>query len=99
MNVIHLPSVFIYYVKNDALIFKLKYRGFTATITVADLRGGARSKFFQFHAVFGEILAKSYVGAPPEGWRLHLREMLDPPLNYFCFVSYKENSCTISQII
>ena len=21
-----------------------------------------------------------YVGAPPEGWRLHLREILDPPL-------------------
>ena len=34
--------------------------------TVAGLRG---SKFFQFHAVFGENWAKSYVGTPLEGWR------------------------------
>ena len=38
------------------------------------------SKFFQFHAVFWENLAKSYVGAPLEGWRPHLGEILDPPL-------------------
>ena len=39
--------------------------------TVADLHSKvlepppAQSKFFQFHAVFGKNLAKSYVGAPP----------------------------------
>ena len=27
-----------------------------------------RFKFFQFHAVVWEILAKSYVGVPLEGW-------------------------------
>ena len=29
---------------------------------------------------FWENLAKSYVGVPLEGWRPHLREILDPPL-------------------
>ena len=58
---------------------------------VADLGGvpGVRPpygpKFSQFHAVFSQILAKSYVGVPLEGWR----GILDPPLVtgdaiYFC---------------
>ena len=33
---------------------------------------------------FWENLAKSYVGAPPEGWRPHLGEILDPPLRICC---------------
>ena len=53
-------------------------------------------KFFQFHAVFWENLAKSYVGAPLGSWCPLLGEILDPPLvclsqcmliepqNFFC---------------
>ena len=48
---------------------------------LANLRGAeghapvsSGSKFFQFHAVLGKNLAKSYVGAPS------LQEILDPPL-------------------
>ena len=29
---------------------------------------------------FRENLTKSYVGAPPESWRPHLGEIVDPPL-------------------
>ena len=53
---------------------------------VADLRGREGrspprgSKFFQFHAVFGKIWQKSYVGAPLGSWRPLLGEILDPPL-------------------
>ena len=53
---------------------------------VADLRGVRgmhapwASKFFKFHAVFWENLAKSYVGAPLGSWHPLLGEMLDPPL-------------------
>ena len=40
-------------------------------------------KFSQFHAVFSEILAKSYVGASSsKGWRPLLRGILYPPLLY-----------------
>ena len=40
------------------------------------------SKFFQFHAVFGKIWQNRMLAhLPPEGWRLHLGEILDPPLN------------------
>ena len=47
--------------------------------------GGARdasprSKFFQFHAVFGEIWQNRMLALPLEGWRPHQREILDPPL-------------------
>ena len=42
-----------------------------------------RSKFFQFHAVFGKFWQKLYVGAPHKGWRPYLREILDLPLKYF----------------
>ena len=54
--------------------------------TSGGFRGGAPGappyspKFSQFHAVFLRNLAKSYVGAPLEGWRPLLRGILDPPL-------------------
>ena len=32
---------------------------------------------------FWESLAKSYVGAPLEGWRPHIGEVLDPPLQNY----------------
>ena len=56
--------------------------------TVADLRGDTRdappgSKFFQFHAVFGEIWQNCMLAPlPPESWRPLLGEILDPPLEY-----------------
>ena len=37
--------------------------------------------FFQFHAVFGKIWQNHMLAPPPpEGWRPHLGEILDPPL-------------------
>ena len=45
--------------------------------SVADLRG---SKFFQFHAVFGEIWQNCLL-SPPGGLAPHLGEILDPPLD------------------
>ena len=67
---------------------------------MADLRGREGcapllgSKFFQFHAVFGVFLAKSYGGAPPppKSWWPHLEEILDPPLRTIV-VSYREINC------
>ena len=53
---------------------------------VADLRGGydrrapLRIQILSISCSFGENLAKSYAGAPPEGWRPHVGEILDPPL-------------------
>ena len=53
-------------------------RNANAAGALADLRGRkghaphSGSKFFPFYAVFWEILAESYVGAPLEGWRSHL---------------------------
>ena len=39
------------------------------------------SKFFQFHAVFGKIWHNCMLAPPPpESWRPHLGETLDPPL-------------------
>ena len=38
------------------------------------------SKFFQFHPVFWENLAKFYVDTPLGSWRPYLGEILDPPL-------------------
>ena len=46
---------------------------------VADLLLGAGVKYFQFHAIFGKIWQNRML-APPEGWRPHLGEILDPPL-------------------
>ena len=40
------------------------------------------SKFFQFHAVFGEIWQNRMLVPPMESWRPLLREILDPPLAY-----------------
>ena len=37
------------------------------------------SKFFQFYAVFGTIWQNRML-TPPDGWRPHLGEILDPPL-------------------
>ena len=55
---------------------------------IVDLRG---SKFFQFHAVFENFLAKSYVGAPCRVGAPHLWEMLDPPLNAaLCWLKEEE---------
>ena len=64
---------------------------FSQNITVADLHSKildarspflpAPSKFFQFHAVYGEIWQNRMLTIPaPEGWRPHLGEVLDPPL-------------------
>ena len=52
-------------------------------LVLADLRGArmhafSGSKFFQLHAVFGKIWQNSM--SPPQGWRPHLGEILDPPL-------------------
>ena len=52
---------------------------------MADLIGGARdvpppSKFFQFHAVFGNIWQNRMLAPLMEGWRHHLGEILDHPL-------------------
>ena len=38
------------------------------------------SKFFQFHAVFGEIWQNRMLAPLMEGWRLLLGKILDPPL-------------------
>ena len=38
------------------------------------------SKSFQFHAVFGKIWQNHMLAPPMEGWRPHLGETLDPPL-------------------
>ena len=50
---------------------------------MADLREGARdapgSKLFQFHAFLGKF-GKIICWCLPEGWRPHMREILDPPL-------------------
>ena len=49
-------------------------------------KGGApgarppRPKIFSISCSFSEKLAKSYVGAPLEGWRPLLQGILDPPL-------------------
>ena len=44
-------------------------------------------------------LARSYVGGPTlEGWRLHLREILDPPLQ-FCHCTLKSNKPTILNFV
>ena len=49
---------------------------------VRDARPPSASKFFQFHAVFWENLAKLRVHAPPlEGSRPPLGEILDPSLH------------------
>ena len=65
------------------------------TRTVADLNGeGARGtlappvQILSISRSFWGNLANSYVGAPPEGWRPHLGEILDPPL--------KGNCCSVS---
>ena len=42
-------------------------------------------KFSQFHAVFLENLAKSYVGAPPGGLTPILQGILDPPQIFMQF--------------
>ena len=54
---------------------------------MADLRGGAGHvppppgvQILLISCSFWEILAKSYVGAPPGSWRPLLGEILDPPL-------------------
>ena len=40
------------------------------------------SKFFQFHAVFGEIWQiVNWRPPPPESWHRHLGEILDSPLS------------------
>ena len=39
-----------------------------------------RPKIFSISCSFSQNLAKSYVGAPLEGWRPLLRGILDPPL-------------------
>ena len=53
-------------------------------MTSGDLRGReGRSPTVQILSIscsFWEIFSKPYVGAPPESWRPHLGEMLDPPL-------------------
>ena len=58
-------------------------------ITVADLHSKILdapppprgSKFFQFHAVFGEIWQNRMLAPPLESWRPLLGEILDPPLD------------------
>ena len=65
-------------------------RNFSLQIAVADLGGRTRRakysplrpKIFSISCSFSQNLAKSYVGAPPEGWRPLLRGILDPPLNW-----------------
>ena len=53
-------------------------------ITMEDLRSkildAPWAKFFQFHAVLGEIWQNCMLAAP-EGWCHHLGEILDPLLN------------------
>ena len=39
------------------------------------------SKFFQLHALLAEIWRNRMLAPPLEGWRLHLGEILDPPLD------------------
>ena len=51
------------------------------------------SKFFQFHAVLGEIW-QNHMLAPPGGLAPHLREILDSPLYWhecqFCISIYSQ---------
>ena len=47
-----------------------------------DVRPPPRVQILSISCSFWENLAKSYIGAPPESWRPHLGEILDPPL--FC---------------
>ena len=56
-------------------------------LAVADLHSKIldappRSKFFQFHAVLGTFWQNRMLAPPlpPESWRPHLGEILDPPL-------------------
>ena len=66
-------------------------------IAVADLRGAQGTpppgvQILSISCGFWEILAKSYVGAPPGSWRPLLGEILDPPLNNYVYNDTKENS-------
>ena len=77
MNIPHLKSEFV----------KLKGTASNLRGCILHISGGSKgghwgSKFFQFHAVFGKIWQKLYVGPPPMGsWRPILGEILDPPLH------------------
>ena len=58
---------------------------------MADLRGAQgthapcpRVQILSISCSFWEILAKSYVGPPPEGWCPNLGEIQDPPLHLTC---------------
>ena len=57
------------------------------SISLADLRGAtdactrSMSKFFQFHRVFGKFWQNRMLVPLLEGWRRHLGEILDPPLD------------------
>ena len=62
------------------------------------LDASSGSKFFQFHAVLGKFLAKPYVGAPPQVWRPHLGEILDPPLVPPLLVQFSLLSCNFQKI-
>ena len=70
--------------------FNFDWSGKVPSKTVADLKPPSGPKFSQFHAVFSEILIKSYVGVPPaEGWRPLLQGILDPPLLGWLFLETK----------
>ena len=64
------------------------YASRVAQYTVAGLKGGTRdarpspwgSKFFQFHAVFGEIWQNHMLAPPSRVGAPDLGEILDPPL-------------------
>ena len=64
--------------------------------------GGSKGGPNSFNSCsFWENLAKSYVGAPPtpplpppQDWRPHLGEILDPPLPFFAAKLVKEINCT-----
>ena len=72
------------------LAYCIQARIGTMTIAVADLRGSAKDARLptppppgpnSFNLMqFLRNLAKSYVGAPLEGWCPHLREIMDRPL-------------------
>ena len=51
------------------------------------------SKFFQFHAVLGEIWQNRMLAYPLESWRLNLGEILDPQL-HFVYVTDKRKHLT-----
>ena len=62
-----------------------------------------RSKFFQFHVVFGEIwqnvmlAAHTHLPLPPsprESWHHHLGEILDPPLLTYTDLTWSEPYAT-----